>query len=201
MTATAEKNTTKNKPARRRPEKRVDLKQIVNENSSIQVSNQLNSIVIFTLKVDGGVEESEFKAQGDPNGEDIMELPSTYLLNARFKDALNKGILKIEEADDEAVLEAYQAQKRAWDAQQQIKQENDRLIDTQQPRAFSGHQCLAQEGRGQCPDFAVYANNNERPPLCQKHAYLATQFVPEETGTFTGGKADIEWRRVTTLGR
>ena len=194
--------TTKTKAAPRRPVRKQDLKSLVSESTSITVSNQLTNIVCFNYRVDGGTDECEFQAKGDSNGDDTMELPSTILLNAKFRDAVSKGILKIVEADDPDVIEAFEAKNKAWAAQQEAKKQSDMFIESQQPKAFSGRQCLAQEGRGQCVEYAIYStNSNERPPLCQKHAHLASQFVPEETGTFTNNKPDVEWRRVTTLGR
>jgi len=185
----------------RRPIRIADINSFVNENESIVVKNTLNTIAILVIKVDGAEEQCEFKAAGDPHGEDIMEVPSTYLKNAQFRKQLQLGIFKIVDADNPDVLDAMENQLKAWEAAQVAKAETDRFIEAQQPRAYSGVQCLAQEGRQQCVDYAIYAQNNrERPPLCQKHAHLATQFTPEETGTFTDGKPDIRWNRVVVQG-
>jgi len=185
------------KPAPRRPTVERSLSSLAREDVDIQVQNQLNSITVFTRKNGGDVEVLEFQPKDDPNGEDIYQVSSEYLRLPRFLDALKKGILKIVDADDPAVVEAADKQRAAWDAQQTAKNESDQFIDSQQVKAFSGKQCLAQEGRLRCSEFALFASNNsERPPLCQKHAYLAGQFVPEETGKFTNGKPEVEWRQV-----
>jgi hypothetical protein len=74
------------------------------------------------------------------------------------------------------------------------------MIDRQQPKAFSGTQCLEQEGRSRCSEFAIRTNNSERPPLCQKHAHLASQYTPEETGEFKDLKPVVRWNKVRIQG-
>lgn len=186
----------------RKPVRTEDLTKYAVEGSAIYVQNTLPTISMLVIRVDGAEEESEFGPAGSPNGSDVMELPSVYLKNAQFRKQLKLGIFKIVDADDPNVVSAFENQQKAWEAQQQAKAESDKYIDAQQPRAFSGVQCLAQEGRNQCSEFAIYAQNTrERPPLCQKHSHLSGQFTPEETGTFTDGKPDIRWNRVSILGR
>jgi hypothetical protein len=187
----------------RRPQRQQDLSSFARDDVALTVKNSLDTITVFTMTIGGVTEVCEFAASGDANGGDIMEVPGTYLRNANFRKALQNDILVIADADDPGVLDAVEAQKAAFRAQRQAKEETDRFIQAQQPRAFSGVQCLAQEGRSQCPEYAIYSANasRERPPLCQKHAHLASQFTPEELGTFTDGKPDIHWTRVTILGR
>lgn len=177
------------------------LDSFAREGETITVHNKLDTITVFTHKVDGEDEPIEWQANGSPTGEDYQELDSKLLKNAKFRKALQRGVFEIVEADDPEVLDAWDAQKRAWDAQRQAKEEADRLVAMQQPRAYSGNQCLAQEGRLQCPEFAISSKNtNEKPPLCSKHAHLAHQFAPEETGKFVDGKPEVNWVRVQ-LGR
>lgn len=184
MTETATTETATDAPevkkTPRRPARTKDLSKVVDPNKAIIVKNQLNNIVVFNLKIDGAVEESEWKPSGDRDGEDVMELPSTYLLNARFRETLNKGILKIIDADDPEVVEAFDAQVQAYKEAQERKNHSDYLIEGTLPRAFSGTPCIAKEGGRPCPEYALSSNNtNERPPLCQHHQYLAGTFVPE----------------------
>lgn len=175
------------------------IEQLANNDEAIHVRNTLSNIAVLTLNIAGNQEISEFAAKGDAQGQDVMELPSTYLKNAQFRNQLQKGIFEIIDADNPAVLSAFQAQRDSWKAQQAAKEESDRFIEMQQPRAFSGHQCLAQEGKSQCTEFAISANNNrERPPLCSKHAHLASQYVAEENGQFQDNKPVIDWVRVQT---
>lgn len=177
--------------------KRSDLIKFAREGEAITVRNKVKSITVFVAKIDGVDEQSEFQAYGDPNGNDVLELPSVYLKNANFRTALKRKILEIVDADDPDVLDAFEAQNRAWDAQQAAKEESDRMVALQSPRAFSGIQCLAQEGRAQCSEFAISSKVSERPPLCSKHAHLSHQYAPEETGKFIDGKPEVQWRRVT----
>lgn len=179
----------------------LSLDRLAADGETITVRNNLDTITVFVSKVDGEDTPLEFAAHGDSGGEDYQELPSSYLRNAKFRKALQREILEIVEADNEAVLEAWGAQKSAWRAQRAAKEEADRLVAIQQPRAYSGAQCLAQEGRTQCVEFAISSKASERPPLCSKHAHLSGQFAPEETGKFIDGKPEVSWVRVELQGR
>jgi hypothetical protein len=173
------------------------LDRFAREGETITVRNTLDTITVFSRKVNGEDDPLEWQAHGSPTGEDYQEIDAALLRDAKFRKALQRGIFEIVDADDPEVLDAWQAQKSAWDAQRQAKEEADRLVAMQQPRAYSGIQCLAQEGRVQCPEFAISSKNlNEKPPLCSKHAHLAHQFAPEETGKFTDGKPEVNWVRV-----
>lgn len=193
--------TETNTPSPRKPrvQKAVDLTKLAREDESIVVRNTLSTISVLVLRVGGNEEISEFGPKDDPKGEDVMELPSVYLKNAQFRKQLQRGIYEIIDADDPEVLDAIEAQKSAWAAQQSAKTENDALISRQEVKAFSGVQCIAQEGRGTCSEFAISSNPNERPPLCSKHSYLAGQYVSEETGQFKDHKAEVRWNRINLV--
>jgi hypothetical protein len=190
-------NTTKPAPRKPRQQKIVDLTKLAREDESIVVRNKMNTISVLVLRIGGNEEISEFGPLNDPKGEDVMELPSLYLKNAQFRKQLQKGIYEIIEADDPEVLEAMQAQLSAWEASQSAKHENDALIERQAVKAFSGVQCIAQEGRGTCAEFAISSNINEKPPLCSKHSYLGGQYISEETGKFNNGKPEVQWSRIS----
>lgn len=173
------------------------LDRLAREGETITVRNLSDTITVFVYKANGEDEPLEWEAHESPTGGDYVEIDSTLLKNAKFRKALQRGILEIVDADDPDVLDAWAAQKSAWQAQRQAKEEADRMVSMQQPRAYSGNQCLAQEGRLQCTEFAISSKNtNEKPPLCSKHAHLAHQFTPEETGKFIDGKPEVNWVRV-----
>lgn len=177
------------------------LDRYARDGETITVRNNENTITVFVAKLDGQEEPIEWEAHGSPVGGDVQEVSAVLLKNAKFRKALQRGIFDIVEADDEEVLDAFAAQKAAWESQRQAKDEADRLVSMQQPRAYSGHQCLAQEGRAQCAEFAISSKTNERPPLCSKHSHLSHQFAPEETGKFVDGKPEVNWVRVQLQGR
>lgn len=176
------------------------LDRYAREGETITVRNNESTITVFVAKIDGDEEPIEWGAHGSPIGDDVQEVSAVLLKNAKFRKALQRGIFDIVEADDEEVLDAFAAQKSAWKAQRAAKEEADRLVAMQQPRAYSGSQCLAQEGRLQCPEFAISSKASEKPPLCSKHAHLSHQFTPEETGKFVDGKPEVNWVHVK-LGR
>lgn len=192
------------KPVRRKPkveEVPKELQNLTDPNESITVRNTRDTISVFVMRVDGANEISEFGPLGNEEGKDIMELPSRYLKNADFRKAIRAGVYEIIEADNPAVVEAYQAQQRSSLAKLESQQENSSMVLAQsEVLAFSGVQCIEQEGRLQCSKFAIRSNNSERPPLCSEHAYLSSQYVSEETGKFDKGKPVMHWTKVL-LGR
>lgn len=174
-----------------------DLTKLAREDEAITVQNNEPTIVIFVPE--GSSDPLQWGPKGDPFGEDIMELPSTILRSAQFRKQLVRGLLSIVDADEPAVLHAVLAQQQAWQAKNSAREETDHLIAQQQPKAYSGHQCIAQEGRQSCSEFAISSQNSrEKPPLCSKHAHLASQYVPEENGQFQDGKPVVQWNRVST---
>jgi hypothetical protein len=190
------------KAAPRRPRTQVNLTDFAREGEALYVQNQLSTIAVLVIRANGQDDISEFGPKDTADGTDVMELPATYLKNAQFRRQLQLGIFKIIEADDPQVLDAFDNQQKSWEAQQVAKNESDRFLEAQQPRSFSGEQCLGQDGPHQCAEYAIYSTNTrERPPLCQKHSHLASQFTPEETGQFKDGKPVIRWNRVTISGR
>jgi hypothetical protein len=178
-----------------------ELESLANANETIHVRNTTDGIAVFTLRVNGNDEISEFAAKGDPEGNDVMALPSSYLKNGQFQKQLKKEIFEIIDADNADVVIAFQAQKDAWKAQQATKAESDRLVEQNAPKAFAGRQCLANDNGRQCSEYAVFAANNyrERPPLCSKHSHLSAQFIAEETGQFKDNKPIIDWVRVSQV--
>lgn len=176
-----------------------ELTKLARENEIIVVRNTQPNIVVF-VPDSSSQDKIELAAKGDPKGEDVVELPSEILKNAQFRKILMHKIIEIIDADSDEVLDAVEAQQRAWAARTSAREETDQMISAQQPRAYSGTQCLAQEGRAQCSEFAISSQNTrEKPPLCSKHAHLASQFVPEENGQFQDGKPVVQWNRVSTF--
>lgn len=175
---------------------KTKLDSFAREGETITVRNLQSNITVFVRKINGQDDPIEWDAKGSPSGEDYQEVDSLLLKDAKFRTALKREILEIVDAEDDQVLDAWAAQKSAWDSQNQAKAEADRMVSLQQPRAYSGNQCLAQEGRSQCAEFAITSKTSERPPLCSKHSHLSHQFTPEETGKFVDGKPEMNWVRV-----
>lgn len=172
------------------------LKRLAREGESLTVRNPNKNILVFTPSVQSPNDYTTWEAVGDPQGEDIQEIPASFLANSKFSAAILKGVLEIIDADDPAILDAIEAQRNSWQAKQQLRSDSDRMIESQQVKAYSGKQCIAQEGRGTCSEFSISSgNNNERPPLCSKHAHLGHEYLPEETGKFVEGKPEVRWTK------
>lgn len=173
-----------------------DLTKLAKEGDGLQVQNTLGSIAVFRLN---DQEDTEWAAKGDLEGNDIKEVPSTYLKNSNFRQAVLRGIFTIIDADNPEVLEAVEAQRNAWEAKQAQRADAEATIVKTQGRSFTGTQCISMEQGRQCSEYSVISgkNMNEKPALCQKHAHLANQYVPIETGKIVDEKPEVIWSRAS----
>lgn len=179
---------------------RESLTELASQAEYIHVRNTLPNIAVFTRVNQGNLEISEFGPKGDPEGNDVMQLSASYLRDASFSKQLQKGIFEIIDADNPAVVAAFEAQRAAWATQQAQKEQTDAISAAHRPKNVSGTDCIAVDGSAPCSEKAVYATNyRERPPLCQRHQFLQPQYVGEETGRFVNGRPEMQWSRVSTF--
>src|SRR4051812_10326706 len=142
-----------------------NLQNLANQNEYIHVRNTLPNRAIFTRVHNGNLEISEFGPKGDPEGEDVMQLSASYLRDAAFSKQLQKGIFEIIDADNPAVIDAFNAQRASWATQQAQKEQADMITQAHLPKNVSGTDCIATDGTAPCTERAVYATNyRERPP-------------------------------------
>jgi hypothetical protein len=174
-----------------------DLTKLAEAGGFITVQNNQASITLFVLETDH-TNSVEWAPKGDRTGNDILELPTEYLKSQKFIQALKRGIFSIIDADDPTVLTALDAQQASWEARKNQDLTDQAIIHNQNVRAFSGIQCIAPDGRQPCSEFAIQSSNKEKPPLCSKHAHLASTYIPEETGDFKDGDPVIRWNRILT---
>lgn len=180
----------------------AELTRLAQEGILLTARNTQPGIVVFT-------DEAQhisltWEGKGDPAGGDVHECPASLLKNPKFRETVLRGIIIIEDAPDvlQAALDKQlaewdQRQQRLQSAQEDLERANDRIIGRGVP-------CIAPEGgKGElCGSTALVMgkNPNERPPLCAKHAHLASQYVLTETGRVDGdGKSETVWQRIALV--
>lgn len=143
----------------------------------------------------------EWQGSGDMNGADVQIVPDEYRQNVAFLRAVQRGILVIENADDNPdVLDAIGKQNAAWEARRQrAASEAEASIDQQANNDIVTLPCVGPNARGQgiCgTDVPVRdIQKDQKPPLCSNHSDLAPQFIPEES--MVNGKSQRIWTRMT----
>lgn len=151
-----------------------------------------------------GSDFTEWAGANDPNGNDVQPVPEGLLGHVQFMRCVQRGILVIENAEDNPeVVEAIERQNAAWKARRaQAQQQAESSIDYEANNDLIAAQCVGPGNRGAQCDNTVSVKEkvaNDKPPLCATHADLAPQYTPYDD--VTGEKTVRKWSRVTVAPR
>jgi hypothetical protein len=142
----------------------------------------------------------EWQGAGDPNGEDVQQVPVAVTESVAFVKSLRRGIFAIESAD-QATLDALDAQTRAFqDRTTAAAQQALGVIDQQANNDLITVPCIgpADRGTGACgqPVPVREKQRLDKPPLCSRHEALSSQFILVEGEVDnTTGQAVRTWSR------
>lgn len=153
-----------------------------------------------------GSQYVEWQGKGDPNGGDIQPVPEEIQQAVSFQKCVRRGILVLldaEDTDSAAVIdEAMRRQQQEWDYRSSATQTTaNEVIDQEANKDIVALKCVGPSSRGDSTqrcgaDVNVRDNvKDDRPPLCNLHADLAPQFIPEEV--VVDGKSTRTWTRMT----
>jgi hypothetical protein len=143
----------------------------------------------------------EWQGANDPNGEDIQPVPEEVVNCVAFMKAVARGVLVIENPDDNPELaQAMERQNTAWKARQEgADRRAVESIDQQANNDIIALKCIGPDTRGQglCgADVSVRDKaKDDKPTLCPLHADLAPQYIPENI--MESGKNVKKWTRAT----
>lgn len=146
----------------------------------------------------------EWAGANDPNGADVQPVPEEFLNNVNFLRCVQRGILVIENPEDNPeVTAAIERQNAAWQARrEQAKKNAEATIDHQANNDLVSVQCVGPGGRGgQCENTVPVKDKQraDKPPLCSTHESLAPQYVRNDN--VEGDSTVHEWKRVTLTAR
>jgi hypothetical protein len=150
-----------------------------------------------------GTHYVEWQGKGDPSGGDIQPVPEEIQNTVQFQRCVRRGIFTLlDESEDTGVIsEAMERQQEAWDYRQGSTQATAaQVIDQQANNDIIALTCVGPSSRGDAStrcgaDVNVRdKNKDDRPPLCNAHADLAPQFIPEEI--IVDGKPRRTWTRM-----
>lgn len=136
----------------------------------------------------------EWEGAGHPMGDDVREVPESVMQNPGLVRALRKGVLeRIEESDVSSEFFSQQATHYAATAQA----EHEAVMGTMDAPDGSDDllptKCLLSG-----EDIIMRAKDlRERPPLAERFADRALEFVANQTGIDQYGQPIISWSRVT----
>jgi hypothetical protein len=139
-----------------------------------------------------------WQGSGDPNRQDVKPVPPAFLESVAFQEALECGIFSIVESDHDsaAIRAAHRAQFQAAQLRQQSVSE---ALEERPDNDILVLDCIGPEGKsGKVCGVQVTVKSSDQgtvPPLCTKHSYLKSQFVPMETDRVVAGRPEVTWTR------
>ena len=156
----------------------------------LTVRNPLPNPVVYSRK---GEEDVIWNAAGDLQGEDIQQVSDDFASRNDFLRSVTRGVLIVEDADDEEILARINKKVLAsGDQNGYAKQEGQtaqdalRAFDKVPDRSIISMKCVgpAQRGGGQCGSVVMVAPAfaKEYPPLCPPHGPLQPHFERNAKG-------------------
>jgi hypothetical protein len=148
-----------------------------------------------------GTFEVRWEGRGDPSGGDVQYIPDEMLRIPAFARALKLGVIEIANPEDNPELvEALDRQAAKFHAAQaKAQDEVMATIDHEKTRDLVVQTCIgpATRGTGECGEqVAVHeTHQHDAPPLCNRHASLAPEFVPVNEGQDERENKKIRWIR------
>lgn len=148
-----------------------------------------------------GTHMVEWAGKDDPMGGDIQPVPEEIVDTVPFHRALQRGILVLEQPEDNPELvAAIEKQNAAWTARTEAAAaQATAAIDQEANNDIVSVPCIGPDSKGgKCGnDVAVKdVNKDDKPPLCNIHADLASEYVAQELEV-VDGKTKKGWARVT----
>lgn len=128
-----------------------------------------------------GTESVEWAGKGDPNGGDIQMVSPTIANSVPFLRNVARGVFSLmEDETDPEALEAVRKQSEEWSRRNaSAAQAAKDSIEATPNNDLVVVKCL---GPGPCTvDVSVRERErNAKPALCERHADLASEYVPEQ---------------------
>jgi hypothetical protein len=141
----------------------------------------------------------EWSGAGDVDGNDIQQVPDELAENVNFLRAVQKGIFAVEEAP-EAIKAALDKQTTSW--RRKAEQDREATAAAIDPEAHNDLLQVACIGPGQragtkCEALVLVKEKTmgEKPPLCDRHKKLVSEYVMTQTDKIVDGKAETKWVR------
>lgn len=146
----------------------------------------------------------EWAGKDDPDGNDVQPIPTSFLQNVNFLRCVQRGILIVENPEDNPELAvAIERQNAGWAARrEQAQKKATEAIDQQANNDLIAVPCVGPGQRGGQCDNTVSVKDKQKadkPPLCSTHEGLAPQYVRNDN--VEGDSTVHEWKRVTMAPR
>lgn len=147
----------------------------------------------------------EWAGADDPNGADVQAVPEEFLNNVNFLRAVQRGILVIENPEDNPdIAAAIDKQNAAWAARRERAQAQakESIVEEANNDIVTSN-CIGPGSRpdGTCPNTVSIKEKvrDQKPPLCSTHENLAPQYVRSDN--VSGEETKVSWNRVTMTAR
>ena len=136
-----------------------------------------------------------WEGAGHPQGEDVQDVPETVMKNVGLVRSIRKGVLEVVVEDASTTNDRFARQSVDFD--KAAKAQHAAVMDTLEPSSrdkdLIEYKCLISG------DTIIMSerDHQDRPPLADRYADRAGEFVAVETGRLNAqGKSIISWIRV-----
>lgn len=162
------------------------------------VRNMHGGPTVFTHEHDGIKTPYEWFGAGDPDERDVLEVPESMGINPNFRKAVARGMLKIEDGDDDIVDSINRAGSRWQERQLERRQETEAMMQRENANDMIILACVGPGPRGTECGASVFVREriqktNPKPPLCDAHKHLSNTFALTETNEIRDGKPVMAW--------
>lgn len=146
--------------------------------SSVMVQNNMSGPTVIAADAKRNY-EMIFAGKGDPQGEDVQEVPEELLRTKQFRDAIRKGVLGvIEGADHPVVISAMSRQSDAFRSRVAADELAAReVLDAVADNDLVVVNCIGPGSRegAVCGEQVPVKDKDQasRPPLCDRHQHLS----------------------------
>lgn len=146
--------------------------------SSVMVQNCMSGPTVIAADAKRNY-EMIFAGKGDPQGEDVQEVPEELLRTKQFRDAIRKGVLSvIEGADHPVVVSAMSRQSDAFRSRMAADELAAReVLDAVADNDLVVVNCIGPGSRdgAVCGEQVPIKDKDQasKPPLCDRHQHLA----------------------------
>lgn len=176
---------------------------------TVYARNTMNGVTVMSSDP-RSTQFVQWEAAGDPAGGDIQPIPTELTRTPAFTAAVRKGILAVVDPDASVSLDDPEAsldeilgkQRDAWTARQDAANQDIRAtIETTVNNDLITMPCIGPDARGlqNCGENVTVRelSKYDKPPLCNRHSGLASEFVPTVTDVDAKGNEIVEWTRST----
>lgn len=178
--------------------------------ATVMARNLMDGPTVISSDIHG-THSVEFQGHGDADGNDVQIIPEELIRTPQFTRAVHRGILAIDNPEDNPeLLEAMERQTAAWHRRQKESTDSaSSALDETPQNDIISMPCVGPNSRGSgaCPNSVTVRAKDQYDvvPLCSAHENLRDQYVKTEDEMVpvdeNRQERKVSWSRVRVTAR